>query len=60
MKNVGLELAIAYAWMKWNNACQEALLENFTLGEPTEKTLTRVEHLEAAYNRLVETKRAEQ
>ena len=57
MKNVGLELALVYAWMKWNNACQEALLEHFTMGEPTEETLTRVERLEDAYNHLVEAKR---
>jgi hypothetical protein len=55
--NIGLELAIAYAWARWNAACQEALHENILLGEPSEKTMIRVETLEEKYNHLVETKR---
>ncbi len=58
MTNVGLELAIAFAWAKWNDACQEGLRENITLGEPSEETLTRIEQLEDTYNHLVEAKRA--
>ena len=58
--NVGLELAIVYAWARWHAACQDALRENFTLGEPSEDTMIRVELLEDQYNHLVETKRATQ
>lgn len=56
--NVGLELAITFAWAKWNAACQEALRENIVMGEPSETTMTRVEVLEEKYNLLVEAKRA--
>lgn len=59
MKNIGLELAIAFAWARWNEACQEALRENITMGEPSEATMTRVEALEESYNHLVEAKRAQ-
>jgi hypothetical protein len=58
--NVGLELAIAFAWARWNEACQEGLRENITLGEPSEETLTRIEAREVEYNHLVEAKRASQ
>jgi hypothetical protein len=58
--NVGLELAIAFAWARWNAACQKALHENITMGEPSEETMTRVEALEESYNHLVEAKRAAQ
>jgi hypothetical protein len=51
-------IALAFAWAKWNAACQEALRENIVLGEPSEETMMRVEALEESYNRLVEAKRA--
>jgi hypothetical protein len=53
MSNVGLELAIAFAWSKWSLGLQEALRENITKGEVSEQTLTKVEILENAYNGLV-------
>ena len=55
--NVGLELAIAFAWARWNAACQEALRENIVMGELSAETMTRVETLEESYNHLVEAKR---
>jgi hypothetical protein len=53
VKNLGLELAIAFAWAEWNRALQEALRETNTKGSVSEATLVKVEILENAYNGLV-------
>jgi hypothetical protein len=52
-RNVGLELAIAFAWSRWNAACQVAFRENITKGEVSEEAIAQVEAFENTYNELV-------